>query len=199
MAGALDGWVNQHWQLSVEYVHPAASGFGVTNAYSEPQDLGVDRWLAIIAAYQRAKGAVCVIDCGTALTVDVVDGKGQHLGGLILPGLGMMRDSLLQRAEGIDYEPENEPFSDDAVPTLLANDTQGAVEAGSLYASIAFIERVVADLEREVGQAMQVLLTGGDAPDIEPLLARELDYSPRLVLEGLALMAGESCAGLSRA
>jgi type III pantothenate kinase len=198
MAGALDGWVKQHWQLPVEYVQAAASGFGVTSAYTEPQHLGVDRWLAIIAAYQRARGPVCMIDCGTALTVDAVDGKGQHLGGLILPGLGMMRDSLLQRAGGIDYEPENERVSDD-VPTLLANDTQGAVEAGSLYALIAFIERVVVDLERELGQTMQVLLTGGDAPDIEPLLTREPDYSPRLVLEGLAMMAGEGCTGLSRA
>jgi type III pantothenate kinase len=195
-ATALEGWVKQHWQLEVDYVATGASAFGVTNAYPDPKRLGIDRWLAIIAAYQRAKGPVCVVDCGTALTVDVVADNGQHLGGLILPGLGMMRDSLLKGTEGIDYASLEEAGNSDTVPTLLANDTQGAVEAGSLYASIAFIERVVADLQREVGQSMQVMLTGGDAPDIEPLLALQLSCCPTLVLEGLALSVAEECAGL---
>lgn len=195
LASALDGWARQHWQLDVDYVETAASGFGVTNAYAEPQRLGVDRWLTLIAAYQQAKGPVCIVDCGTALTVDAVSADGQHLGGLIVPGLGMMRDSLLKGANGIEYAPE-EGENGDEVPTLLANDTQGAVEAGSLYATIAFIERVIADLQRELGQGMQVMLTGGDAPDIEPLLAGSVSWSPTLVLEGLALSAGEACAGL---
>lgn len=196
LAGALDGWVAQHWQLAVDYAESGATALGVSNAYLEPARLGVDRWLAMLAAFQQCRGQVCVIDCGTALTVDAVSASGQHLGGLILPGLGMMRDALLRGTEGVNYDTEPDLTSDDDSPALLANDTRGAVEAGSLYAIVAFIERIVADLERETGQPMSVLLTGGDAPDIELLLSRGAEYRPALVLEGLALSVNEDCGGI---
>lgn len=189
LASELDSWLNQAWQINANYVEPAEEAFGVRNAYQEPQQLGVDRWLAMIAAWNQQRGPVCVIDCGTALTVDAVGADGQHLGGLIVPGLGMMRDSLLDGAQGIDYATESEVENADS---LLAHNTRGGVEYGSLYTILAFIDRVSTDLQRELGDNMQCILTGGDAPDILPLLARDVLHQPHLVLEGLAIRVTES-------
>jgi type III pantothenate kinase len=149
----------------------------------------VDRWLAMLAAWNLLRGPVCVIDCGTALTVDALDANGQHLGGLIVPGLGMMRDSLLEGTDGIAYDSSAGEESSDS---LLAHSTRSGVEVGSLYALLAFIDRVMTDLQQELGDEMQCILTGGDAAELAPLLAREVLQQPQLVLDGLALLVTEA-------
>jgi type III pantothenate kinase len=73
----------------------AASGAGVRSGYADPAQLGVDRWLAICAAFARHRAPVCVVDAGTATTIDVVSGSGEHQGGLILPGITLMQSALL--------------------------------------------------------------------------------------------------------
>jgi len=184
LAESLDSWLQDNWNVSAHYAETQEQAFGVQNAYQVPGQLGVDRWLAMLAAWNQYHSAVCVIDCGTALTVDAIDANGQHLGGLITPGLGMMRDSLLVGADGIELEAESALESADS---LLAHNTQGGVEVGSLYAVLAFIDRIQGDLQRELGDEMRCILTGGDAPDIAPLLAQEVSLQPQLVLDGLAL------------
>jgi type III pantothenate kinase len=187
LAGALEQWLQQTWGLLPEYATSNASRDEVRNAYNEPGRLGVDRWLALLAAYEISKQAVCIIDCGTAITVDVMASSGQHLGGLIVPGLGMMRDGLYAGAHGVEDAVTAPPAGG-----LLACDTAGAVEGGTLYAVVAFIDRVCADMERELDEPMTCLLTGGDAPDILPLLNVEIEHEPLLVLQGLALIAENS-------
>ena len=92
----IDDWVAQQWQLVPEYAHTQAYYQGLTVAYQDERRLGVDRWLAMLAARQAAAGqGVCVVDCGSALTLDVVDHEGRHLGGYIVPGLAMMESALL--------------------------------------------------------------------------------------------------------
>lgn len=188
-AEQLDEWLQANWQLSAVYMLSDAEAHGVHNAYKQPATLGVDRWMAMLAAWNLQHNAVCVIDCGTALTVDAIDDQGQHLGGLIAPGLGMMRDCLLDGTEGIDFEEESPVETADS---LLAHDTRGGVEVGGLYAVLAFIERVTNDLERELGEEMRCIVTGGDAEDIVPLLGRDVLHRPQLVLEGMALQIMES-------
>ena len=73
--------------LSVEFIKAGRTKAGVKNAYKNTDQLGVDRWVAMVSAYNKYRSAVCVIDAGTALTIDVVDERGCHLGGLIMPGL----------------------------------------------------------------------------------------------------------------
>jgi type III pantothenate kinase len=188
-AEQLDDWLQAQWQLKASYLLSEAESHGVHNAYKQPATLGVDRWMAMLAAWDRQHSAVCVIDCGMALTVDAIDSKGYHLGGLIAPGLGMMRDCLLDGTEGIDF---NEEYPVETPESLLAHDTRGAVEVGGLYAVLAFIERVSNELERELGEGMQCIITGGDADDIVPLLGRDVLHRPQLVLEGMALQVLES-------
>lgn len=184
MAGALETWLQLTWGLLPQYATSREVFGAVRNAYKEPARLGVDRWLALLAAYEISRQAVCIIDCGTAITVDVMASSGQHLGGLIVPGLGMMREALYAGAQGVQ-----ESSAESMHNGLLASDTAGAVEGGSLYAVVAFIDRVCTDMEKELDEPVTCLLTGGDAENILPLLAVEVEHEPMLVLEGLALVA----------
>lgn len=176
-------WCVRQWALEVESLQPQAKAFGVTNAYQDPARLGVDRWLALIAARARTMRPVCVVDCGSAVTVDVLDRQGTHLGGLIVPGLEMMASSLESCAQvRLDGEPDWEA-------PLLARDTFNAVRGGTLYAAVAFIDRVLSDVGGVIQQPMQHLITGGDAEKMLPLLRHPFELAPDLVLEGLAVVA----------
>ena len=178
----LSEWVEAEWHVEAEFPKAAARAHGVTNAYTEPERLGVDRWAALLAAHELVEGPTCIVDCGTALTLDVLAADGTHLGGLIVPGLAMMRRSLLEGTAGIAP-------GDDGEVALLARDTQGAVTGGTLYALVAFIDRVTADVEAEVDGAFARVITGGDAPRLLPLLSGDYRPEPHLVLKGLARFA----------
>ena len=187
LAEILQEWLQDNWGLSPHYVKSTDVFGEVRNAYAKPEQLGVDRWLALLAAHEITQQAVCIIDCGTAVTVDVLASSGQHLGGLIVPGLGMMRDCLYAGANEV-----NDSSSESSNNSLLACDTSGAVEGGSLYTLVAFIDRVCGDMLKELDEPMTCILTGGDAEDILPLLDIEFEHQSMLVLQGLALVAESS-------
>src|SRR5690554_2767027 len=84
--------------LPVQQISSEAQAFGVSNSYSTPTDLGIDRWLAMVGAYNEQPKAAVIIDAGTAITVDWIDEHGQHLGGWITPGVDLMKTSVLARA-----------------------------------------------------------------------------------------------------
>ena len=89
--------LHEHFRIAPLFASSAATGGGVRNGYIIPGQLGVDRWLAVCAAFARYGAAVCVVDAGTATTIDLVTASGQHQGGLILPGLELMQSALLRR------------------------------------------------------------------------------------------------------
>jgi len=125
IASMIDDYVASRWARTPRYVQVSTHAFGVSNAYRHAADLGADRWVAMIAAYNRHKTAVCVVDCGTAITLDVVDDTGQHRGGLILPGLAMLYDALQANTKDIGA-------LDVAMPGgLLGNGTQACVAGGA--------------------------------------------------------------------
>lgn len=171
--------------LDVEIIRvkSQAQAFGVINAYREPEKLGIDRWLALVAVWQRYQGSVCIVDCGTAITVDVIDAKGRHQGGLISPGLMLMKKSLALGTEALDVN--GVPFTvaclDSLAEVPLADNTETAIYKGSLTAAVGMIEHVLA----QQSQNMLLVLTGGDAT----LIAKQLDIAvivdPDLVLQGL--------------
>lgn len=184
---SLTAWMTRHWKVTPEFPVAQAAACGVQNGYQEPAGLGIDRWAAMLAARQLVRGPVCVVDCGTAITLDVLDAKGVHRGGLITPGVALMRQALSQGAEGIPEFSSEEPLQAEA--SLLATNTTNAVFGGTLYAAVALIDRVTADLRAELGARMALVITGGDAPDIMPLLANKPRHVPDLVLRGLARLA----------
>lgn len=187
------GWVRRRWGSDTEVVQAAAEGWGVRNAYIEPTQLGADRWAALVAARALCPDRpVCIVDCGTAVTVDAMDAEGRHLGGLIAPGLALMRKALAGGTAGI-VESDTVGGVPEGV-ALLARSTRDAVSAGTLCALVALVERVGSELAAELGESMERILTGGDAAQLIPLLESSWRHEPALVLRGLARMATEeSC------
>ena len=101
MAKTLTQLAKKLFHVNVEFVTAAQEFHGLTNGYLDPTLLGADRWLALIGAWTLARSALCVVDAGTAVKVDSVDANGQHLGGLIAPGIHMMREVLMNKTSDI--------------------------------------------------------------------------------------------------
>jgi type III pantothenate kinase len=180
-------WVKRRWKIVPEFLRATKQQCGVTNAYKEPARLGADRWASLIGARARYRGAVVIVDCGTAITVDAMAADGRHLGGLIAPGIELMTSSLTDKAPGIKIsDDENRDI------TLLGSSTEAAVAGGVLYTVASLVDRVLLDLGTELGSATKQIITGGDAERIAPLLSNQPRYEPDLVLIGLATFAQAS-------
>ena len=184
-------WVQAHWQVPMAFVLSGRRACGVVNAYQQPNRLGADRWAALVAARISGKGPACIIDCGTAVTVDLLAEDGRHLGGLIAPGLELAQSSLSAGTGRIGIG--SEPKADGRV-SVFARSTRDAVAGGSLYQLIAFIDRVCSDLQLQYGDGLRCLITGGDAPAIMPLLGHTLEHRPQLVFEGMAELVRARCS-----
>lgn len=180
-------WSLKNWGVTPNVVRPVEKGWGVTNGYNSPESLGVDRWLSLVAARKKWNNkAVFIADCGTAVTIDVLGADGAHRGGLIVPGLSMMRESLMQRTAGIAMSIADSKRDH----ALLASDTKSAVMGGTLYTLVSVLDRTIHDVGVEMNQSIFPVITGGDAMELQALLRVEFTHVPNLVLEGLALVAG---------
>ena len=180
-------WVKRRWKVIPEFLRAQASLCGVSNAYQVPERLGADRWANLIAAHAYYTGPAIIIDCGTAITIDALDASGRHLGGLIVPGMDLMSAALVGNAAGIEL---NEPGSQSV--SLLGGSTESAVAGGVLYTVVALVDRVCQDLRAELGDATNMILTGGDAGRILPLLDNRPRHDANLVLKGLSAFAEET-------
>ena len=170
-----------------EFVSSRRQAAGVTVGYLEPWRLGVDRFVASIGAYHLAKGKpVVVVGVGTAMTVDLVDGKGRHRGGAIVPAPALMVDTLLTNTHGIRRRAQG---GADGGRTLFGRSTRAAIVQGSRYAAAALIDRAVGEARALVGgRTPLVMLTGGGAPSVRPLVHSDCVTVPDLVLQGLAAL-----------
>lgn len=183
IAEQLTDWSEKKWQLLPKFITSEQKRFGVTNAYQQADKLGVDRWLALIAARQHARQATCIIDCGTAITIDVVTKYGAHQGGMILPGITLMRSALASNTSNLTDVVEESEFK------TLAVNTHGAIQAGTLYMVTASLERIVDDLNEQFNNRIRFIITGGDAALVMPLLPSFIAHYPDIVLKGLGYYA----------
>lgn len=155
---------------------------GLRAAYAEPQRLGIDRWLALLAAWSEARGPACVVSAGTALTFDAVDASGQHLGGVIAPGLLTMQQAVL----GATRFPSTGPAQ--VYTDGLGADTDACVRQGALHAAAGMVERLA---NRHAAGAAR-LITGGDAARLLPHLDGPWSARPNLVMQGLLAYARDA-------
>ena len=157
---------------------------GVRNSYIMPSQLGADRWAAAIAAWHFCHEACVVVNAGTAVTVDVLSADGVFLGGLIIPGISLMRESLAKNTAALKLEHgEFKPF-----PVNTAD----AIESGAVLALCGAVESMRSALR--AGKAPQCLLSGGSAKDLHPHLKPPTKVMDNLVLEGLVVIATEDAA-----
>jgi type III pantothenate kinase len=164
---------------------------GVRIAYAEPARLGVDRFLALVAAHRLgqadtapAPAPALIVDAGTAVTYDLLQADGRHLGGLILPGVRLMRDSLLAGTQIPRYEPAEADLA-------WAADTGEAIAAASIQAPAALTERLHRRLADQADATPRLILTGGDAGRLAAAVALPAEQIPDLVLRGLAAFAAD--------
>jgi len=177
----MDAWVLQQWQCPVVYLDTPRTECGVINAYVDYQDLGVDRWLGLLACHHFINSAACVIACGTAVTVDAIRADGQHLGGCILPGLELMRSSLNQTGK-INIEHH---ASSDLSPVNAS--TKAGVYCGTLYAVSKAIDAIIGNMNKELAGNVQYIITGGDAEKIKPLLQVNVVYEKDWLFKGMVI------------
>lgn len=185
-----------YFGLSPEFARTDKMFSGLTIAYEQPAKLGVDRWLAMLAARNLGRfeplikeqekpenSSVCVVDSGSALTIDVVSAKGDHQGGFIIPGLRLMYDSLLNGTREVQAES----------PVFESRDwginTNQAVTHGAVFASVATVAEAYRQFGKQVGGDVALVLTGGDAQILSSGLQAACQVQakqvPDLVLRGL--------------
>lgn len=181
--------VHELWRVQPHLIAVEQDKYGLSTSYTNPRSLGSDRWLAMIAARHDFSNTLCVIDCGTAVTIDVVADTGVHLGGLITPGLTLARDSLGIKTSNLPMIEDSASFNNES--SFLAINTQDAILGGSLYQLSAYIERIVSEIKLEFGEDVQCIITGGDADKIQALTYHQFHYRETLVLEGLQIVARE--------
>jgi type III pantothenate kinase len=181
----LETAIRERFGIATEFVTAERQAAGVTNAYPQPGRLGADRWCAVIGAHAHGLGVACIVDAGSALTVDALV-RGRHLGGLIAPGIGLMRAALMDETGDLRALSEAPLGGGD---TLFATDTYEAIVRGTLFAAVSLIQRCRVELSRQAGALPALVLTGGDAEQLVAHFDDEILHLPWLTLDGLARIA----------
>jgi type III pantothenate kinase len=169
---------------TASWLRAGRNACGVTNGYADPAQLGSDRWAALVAAWNMKRRPCVVASAGSALTVDALSAQGEFLGGLIVPGLTMMKVALRKGAacvaqvEGIWCD----------FPTA----TGAAVHSGALAAMAGAVKHMAGRLANREGMAPVLIISGGDAPALQTALEGAGEIVDNLVLEGLVLLSGVS-------
>jgi len=178
----LNDWILQHWRLDVEFLATQKKFKNIINAYKNPELHGVDRWVSMVAScLSNSDSSLCVISAGTAITVDLVDKDGSHLGGYILPSFATMHSALLADTANVDSTYSVEPYKD-SVP----NNTNDAVNQGLHKMLRAGICDICQFAQSKMSEPMKIILTGGFAdvilayPDMPVMLDK-----PDLVMQGI--------------
>lgn len=157
------------------------------NAYQHPEQLGVDRWLAMIAARAMFPDTVLVVSVGTAITVDAVDAQGQHLGGLIVPGLNLMTETLLRGTSDLAERAAQPINLEQSGSRYFADNTLAGIQLGSETAACGLIEASFRALQDSGGA--RLILTGGAALKLQPRLKVRGEFIADLVLQGMSCLA----------
>ena len=174
------------WDVIPQWVVSSESEAGLTNGYDHPTRLGADRWVAMIGAYHRmlAQGSprpMVVVMVGTAVTVEAVDATGRFLGGLILPGHGIMLRALESGTAGL-HVPTGEV-------TEFPTNTSDALTSGGTYAIAGAVECMVQHVRKHCGAEPQCTMTGGAGWKMAPSMTRPFELVDNLIFDGLLQMA----------
>lgn len=174
------------WEVVPQWVVPSRQEAGVTNGYDHPLRLGADRWVAMIGARHHvlAQGRprpMIVVMVGTAVTVDAVDAEGRFLGGLILPGHGIMLRALESGTAGL-HVPTGEVC-------LFPKNTSDALTSGGTYAIAGAVERLYQHLAAHCGEEPVCIMAGGAGWKMVPSMTRPFQLVDQLIFDGLLVMA----------
>jgi type III pantothenate kinase len=176
----LGALLSERWGVTPWFARTEASTGGLTNSYEDPGRMGIDRWLAMLGARRRESGRLCVVDAGSALTIDLVSASGRHEGGYIIPGAALMERALLLDTGRVRFE-EGADYA-----LAPGTSTASAVRHGIALAQVG---AVAAALEQAGGNGVALFFCGGSGEQLMSLLQRGGEWAPDLVFEGLEVMA----------
>jgi len=202
------GWLSEHWRaynriilasvakeayvsrikdwalennVSFEHVKTSAAAYGLNNGYEKPEQLGVDRWLALLGAKKLYPNQSClIVDAGTATTIDFIDEQGVHGGGWILAGVETLFKSIQQVTENVS--------GNDIVVEALAfgKSTNANLSHGAWAATVGMINQAKYLLAKKGKSINKIILCGGNSAHLASLLEIDVEYQPKLVFHGLS-------------
>lgn len=177
----LDRMCQRYFGLSPLLIGPGVKT-GMDIRYDNPREVGADRIVNAVAAYEKYGGPVIIVDFGTATTFCAVDAKGVYLGGSICPGIGISTEALVQRTAKL---PRIELKRTDSV---ICRNTIESMQAGVFYGFVGQVEGIVSRMRRELDMSARVVATGGLAVVIAPATKAIDVVEPMLTLEGLRII-----------
>lgn len=182
MRKILEGFCSKYLKHAPEWV-TAQSDMGMPILYDNPSEVGADRIVNAVAAYERHKQSLIVIDFGTATTFDCISEKGEYLGGAISPGVGIASEALFARASKL---PRVEIFQ--APETAIGKNTAGSMQAGIIFGYAGLVDGLVQRIKEEMGSSPKVIATGGLAPLMAGVSKTIEAVESGLTLEGLKII-----------
>lgn len=177
----LERMCQRYFGLSPLLIGPGVKT-GMDIRYDNPREVGADRIVNAVAAYEKYSGPVIIVDFGTATTFCAVDAKGVYLGGSICPGIGISTEALVQRTAKL---PRIELKRTDSV---ICRNTIESMQAGVFYGFVGQVEGIVSRMRRELDMSARVVATGGLAVVIAPATKTIDVVEPMLTLEGLRII-----------
>lgn len=171
------------WPLKPIWASSRRSQCGVTNLYENPEQLGVDRWAAMIGARGLTTSACVVVIAGTAMTINALSVRGEFLGGLILPGFDLMQTSLATNTAKL--QAQTGQF------TAFPRTTRDAIASGALQALCGAVDRMCAAMRSQDHAEPELVFSGGSGELIAGRMGRPARFNDKLVLEGLVRIAKE--------
>lgn len=176
-------FISGSWSLASHVAVTERERGGLKNAYFDVTSMGVDRWLVMLAAWRKFRAPLCVIDYGTAVTVDAVLEDGRHIGGFILPGLAMTTAALIRDTHKIHA-------GDEPAPELeFGCSTSECISNGFVFALAGLLDQCIKKINAGKNTAPLLVITGGAAEQVLPFLPGKYCHEPHLVLEGLNLVS----------
>ncbi len=172
--------------IKITQVETAGQWQELKNAYTNYAQMGVDRWLAMMAAWENCHCASMVIDCGTAITIDAIAKNGSHLGGHIVAGLSLQKSKLLEKTTKVNAE-----LSQQNTLMELASNTSDAVNFGTLQLVVDYLNNSWDRFQKQFPNA-ELFITGGDGELVSKLLDYRDNFHRDLVLEGIMLTINTS-------
>jgi type III pantothenate kinase len=189
MLNTIEGLCQQYFQRKPYIVGPGIKT-GMPILYDNPREVGADRIVNAVAAYEKKHCSLIVVDFGTATTFDYISGRGEYLGGAIAPGLGISADALFQRASKLPRVEFAKP------PQVIAKNTVNSMQSGLFYGYVGLVDGIVGRMKQEARDNPLVIATGGLAGMLSAASQTIDEIDPFLTLEGLRIIYDRNRPGL---